>query len=524
MRYAGTAIALGIVATPELAHGFLLPILWSAEALALLACDVRWRLPYVWWPATALYALASAALLGTPGALEYSPVRTFIPLLNVRALAFLVLAAALVGAARLSRTVKHRHAVNLMTTFQYAWQATIFILLSVETIDFFGRLLLGAHGLDRLALEQQRSLALALVWMLVSLPLVYFGLRLRDFPMLSTGLAAAALSIGLGAGAGISYQPIERFVPVLNHRAIVLLLLIAGLLVHQEWLRRYQHTMPWLETAVTAYRTAVVLLGFELLTVEIHDYFRHASGAISESAGPSGTFIEFGLLSAVWMLYSLPMVRYGIRRRSLSILLVGLGSLVAGTGAGAIVAVVYQPATWLSTALSLRPIILLFIVVCLALQMRWLRRIQTLYPWVDTLVLMIQAAIVLLGFELITTQTRDVYDHRVATASGQAAIDSIRNLEQLTLSVLWLVYAIGLLIVGLWRRVRWLRVGALAMMGFVVLKIALYDLSFLNGGYRSISFVGLGIVLLAASYLYQRYHALLLDDGDAMPNEQPMTS
>jgi uncharacterized membrane protein len=57
-----------------------------------------------------------------------------------------------------------------------------------------------------------------------------------------------------------------------------------------------------------------------------------------------------------------------------------------------------------------------------------------------------------------------------------------------------------------------------------VLKIALYDLSFLNGGYRSISFVGLGIVLLAASYLYQRYHALLLDDGDAMPNEQPMTS
>jgi uncharacterized membrane protein len=510
-RYTVTAIVLGIVATPALASGFLLPILWSVEALALLACGIRWKLWYIWWPSIGVYALASSALLAMRGALSYEPLNRFVPLVNQRALAFLVLAAALVAGIRVLRRLEHKSAPGFVTAFQYAWQATIFLLLTVETVDLFGRLLLTAHGLDRLALEQQRLLALSLVWMLFALPLVYAGLRTRVFPWLSTGLAAAALSIGIGAGTGLAYQPIERFVPLVNDRAAVMLLLIAGLVILGEWLRRQRDEAPWIETALSGYRTVIVFLGFELLTAEIHDYFRHASGSISESAGPSGTFVEIVILAAIWVLYSFPLVRYGIRNRSLAILLTGLGSLGAGTGAGAIAAAVYQPATWLSTALTLRPIILLFIAVALLLQMRWLREAQRIFTWLDTVILALQAGTVLLGFELITAQTRDVYDHQATTVATSDAIDRVRNLEQLTMSVLWLAYAIVLLIVGFWRRLRWLRLASLALLGFTLLKIVAYDLSFLSPAFRSLSFIGLGIVLLAASYLYQRYRSLLLE-------------
>lgn len=116
----------------------------------------------------------------------------------------------------------------------------------------------------------------------------------------------------------------------------------------------------------------------------------------------------------------------------------------------------------------------------------------------------------LLGFELITTQTRDVFDHQTMKASAHR-ISDLRNLEQLAMSILWLGYGIILLGVGFWRRLLWLRLGGLAMMAFAMLKIVLYDLSFLNPAYRSLSFIGLGVVMLGASYLYGRYRHLVLE-------------
>jgi uncharacterized membrane protein len=329
------------------------------------------------------------------------------------------------------------------------------------------------------------------------------------------GLAIAALALGTGIGVGTAYQPIEQFTPVLNIRVGILLLLAAGSIVHYFWLRSNRDTYPWIGTVVAACRAAVILIGFELLTAEIHDFFRHQSGAISEhAAGNSGLFIEIMTFATVWMLYSFPLVRYGLRNRALTVLLAGLGSVGVATGAGAIAAFAYVPTGWLSLALSLRPIVLLFLGAGLFLHMRWLREGQRAYRWLDAVLVAMQAATVLLGFELLTAQTRDAVQHQIDVAQARGVpsdVDRWQNLQQVTLSVIWLLYAIGLLIVGLWRRTRWIRLGAMALLGFIILKIFLYDLSFLGPAYRSISFAGLGVILLGVSYLYQRYRALLFD-------------
>jgi uncharacterized membrane protein len=49
-----------------------------------------------------------------------------------------------------------------------------------------------------------------------------------------------------------------------------------------------------------------------------------------------------------------------------------------------------------------------------------------------------------------------------------------------------------------------LRWQSLALFGFTVAKVFLYDLGFLDRGYRIFSFFVLGAVLLAVSFLYQR--------------------
>lgn len=373
-RYTVTAILLSVIATPALFSGFAIPILWSFEALALLWCGVRWNLAYIWWPSIGLYGLASLGLSAAPGAFQAKHLHTFVPVLNARALAFVVLASTLATAAWKLRKLKHAGVLKFVSAFQYAWCATLFILAAVETNDLYGRRMIGVGHLSTLHLEQQRSFAIALLWAVLGLPLVFEGLRRRVFPVLASGLAITALAVGLGAGSGVSYEPIERFVPVFNDRVFTLVALAVILIAHSWWLARNRAFYPWLSTAVAGYRAVILLLGFELLTSEVHDYFRHASGSLSETGGAAGLFIELTTLAAIWMLYSFPMVRYGIRNRALSVLLIGLGSMIAATGAGAIAAVAFQPDSWLSTALSLRPILLLGL--CVGLLFRCAGRVR----------------------------------------------------------------------------------------------------------------------------------------------------
>jgi uncharacterized membrane protein len=76
--------------------------------------------------------------------------------------------------------------------------------------------------------------------------------------------------------------------------------------------------------------------------------------------------------------------------------------------------------------------------------------------------------------------------------------------KQLSLSVVWALYASGLLVAGRIRRLRLLRVMGLALLSLTTLKAFVWDLSSLDRAYRIISFIMLGAILLVVSYFYQR--------------------
>jgi uncharacterized membrane protein len=76
--------------------------------------------------------------------------------------------------------------------------------------------------------------------------------------------------------------------------------------------------------------------------------------------------------------------------------------------------------------------------------------------------------------------------------------------QELALSMLWLVYALGLLGAGLWKKSEAMRWQALVLLGLVIVKVFLFDLSFLEKFYRIVSFFLLGLALLLISFYYQR--------------------
>ncbi len=76
-----------------------------------------------------------------------------------------------------------------------------------------------------------------------------------------------------------------------------------------------------------------------------------------------------------------------------------------------------------------------------------------------------------------------------------------------TISLVWIAYASGLMIAGVRRRVAGLRWQSLALFGLTTVKLFTSDLARLSGGYRVVSSIALGVVLLAISFVYQRRRA-----------------
>ena len=100
---------------------------------------------------------------------------------------------------------------------------------------------------------------------------------------------------------------------------------------------------------------------------------------------------------------------------------------------------------------------------------------------------------------------------QVVMAVEQAAIDrSIAgNVTSLSLSGLWALYAAILIVLGIVRRLRLLRLSGLGLLAVPIIKLFVYDTFSLEQEYRVAAFIGLGALLVAGGFLYQRYNRVI---------------
>jgi len=73
-----------------------------------------------------------------------------------------------------------------------------------------------------------------------------------------------------------------------------------------------------------------------------------------------------------------------------------------------------------------------------------------------------------------------------------------------TYSALWMAYGAMLMAIGFLRRSAFVRWQALLLIAATIGKVFIYDVSQLDRGYRIVSFIVLGVLLLAISFVYQR--------------------
>ena len=124
----------------------------------------------------------------------------------------------------------------------------------------------------------------------------------------------------------------------------------------------------------------------------------------------------------------------------------------------------------------------------------------------------IGACLVIFSFTFITIEVvwPEVIGIQAAAADDKASEDAW-NRFHLRMSATWIAYSILLMIIGFARRMRPTRITALILLLLTIGKVFLYDLSFLQQPYRIVSFIALGVILLSAGFMYQRYKNVILD-------------
>ena len=87
-----------------------------------------------------------------------------------------------------------------------------------------------------------------------------------------------------------------------------------------------------------------------------------------------------------------------------------------------------------------------------------------------------------------------------------------QSIYKLGLSLLWSGYGFGLIIFGIWKRVKHLRIMAFIIFGVTILKLFFYDIAHQSTISKTIVMISLGAVLLIVSFLYNKFIGKILKE------------
>jgi uncharacterized membrane protein len=87
----------------------------------------------------------------------------------------------------------------------------------------------------------------------------------------------------------------------------------------------------------------------------------------------------------------------------------------------------------------------------------------------------------------------------------------MRRMELVGFSVLWSIFAVCLMLAGVWMRRKAYRLAAMGLLTLTVVKVLAVDTAEVSTPYRILSCLVLGAILVAVSFLYYRFSERLID-------------
>jgi uncharacterized membrane protein len=107
-----------------------------------------------------------------------------------------------------------------------------------------------------------------------------------------------------------------------------------------------------------------------------------------------------------------------------------------------------------------------------------------------------------LAFLLLNIEIADYFSAPGATLMFQFSGNFARDM---TYSIAWALFALGLLVGGIWKKIPAARYAAMALLCVTLVKLFFHDLAQLGQLYRIGAFVGVAVIAMLASFAYQKF-------------------
>jgi uncharacterized membrane protein len=118
-------------------------------------------------------------------------------------------------------------------------------------------------------------------------------------------------------------------------------------------------------------------------------------------------------------------------------------------------------------------------------------------------------ALNVLALIALTREANDYFSRHIAETYQlhNMYYEASRQLEiarDFSFSAIWIVYGAALMVVGFWKRSAFIRWQAMVLLAVTIAKVFTYDSRHLDEIYKILSFIALGVMLMAVSYAYHR--------------------
>ncbi len=516
------AIVFLTIAVPLQLSGVWITVAWVAEGAALVGTAFllgRWQMRAFGLVvlAVGLGHLVVIDLLVHCGRID---VYTFVPIVNER---FPIMAAAVVAlyaAAFLYhyyREQRERWEEFVFWPLLGIANALTVTALSLELVSYFDSRALAADSFGQYLPIHQRTmdaklLSLTALWAVYGFILAAVGLWRRWPPARWAGL----LLLGLTILKLITIDTIGvrlaqlGYPPVLNFQFLTCALVVVVLSVLSWRFRRQAQSLIGYESsAFVALVVAANLVALWTLNQEIINYFDRQAAAL-ERATPilwdqirAATNAKYLSMTYLWAIYGAAVIAIGLWRRLPIVRWAGLAIL-------ALASLKLMAFDTFMTELVSKGFIpflnLHFLAFALAIALMlgfawWHRRAQLEPNRFETYVipgLLIAANVVALwGLTLEAVHYFEARAEDLGTDTFSA--------QQLSLTVLWAVYAVGVIGVGIVRQSSRIRLAGMALLAVPLVKLFGFDVFLLEREYRVAAFVTLGVLMLGTGLAYQRY-------------------
>lgn len=415
--------------------------------------------------------------------------------LNPRALTAIYVAALFVGLSRVHQRLDRSTFRDNLSTF-YLLAANL-VVLTAATSEINAYWNARSEGLDdRLSINLARTMSTIVAWMSVGTSILWIGLRRRASWMRVAGGFVVSGGYGLLVMMLLRLEPSmpaapEGYTVVANARVIATLFVL-GLLWHIARLhRRVAGELPGgaaieIDALIVAGHIAALMAAVS----EIEVFFA------LRNLGSLGAFSAYALSAAAIALAGGSLSYQGLRLERATLRIIG--GLVLIPALLWIGALLVAPAPdgyrVVLNARTLSAVVQIAILYGLAA----LHRSATAQDrYAKTVIGATVLVASILTWLLLTSEIVAFWHLRNAGRTGYLA-------RQMTVSIVWASYALALIAVGMWRDYAPIRYLAIGLLGITIVKVFFADLAELDQIYKILTAVGLGILLIVTSFLYQK--------------------